>query len=252
MTSSPVHRSHQIAATLAIAIMFLTGGCGSESFPESAAYTDAQGEQAPLSSSHAGATQKNPDSGVAKKAKSASPSRKSQAKATQQEAIFVLGGATKREQFAARFAQQHPKLPIWVSSGSPEAYAQRVFARAGIKKSRVHLDYQAVDTVTNFTTLVDRFQAKGIRSIYLITSDDHMRRARVIGDIVFGSRGIAIKPVPVPSGRAPEPTEKCLRDGARALFWLSTAPVDASTSQGVEITTESGRNYSSVLDSCYR
>jgi uncharacterized SAM-binding protein YcdF (DUF218 family) len=139
-----------------------------------------------------------------------------------------------------------------VSSGSPEAYAQRVFARAGIKKSRVHLDYQAVDTVTNFTTLVDQFQAEGIRSIYLITSDDHMRRARVIGDIVFGSRGIAIKSVPVPSGREPEPTEKCLRDGARAILWVSTAPADASSSPGADITKESRHNYSSVVNSCYR
>src|SRR4028118_1312453 len=121
MTSSPVHRSHQIAASLAIAIMFLTGGCGSEPFPESAAYTDAQGEQAPLSSSHAGATKKNPDSGVAKKAKSASPSRKSQAKATQPDAIFVLGGATKREHCAARFAQPHPHPPPCVPPGTSAA-----------------------------------------------------------------------------------------------------------------------------------
>ena len=170
----------------------------------------------------------------------------------QPEAIFVLGGAEERELFAAKFAQRHPGIPIWVSSGAPKEYAKRVFAKAGIDARRVHLDYEAVDTVTNFTSLVDKLQADGIDSVYLLTSDDHMRRARVIGDIVFGSRGIAIKPVPVPSGRAPEPTEKCLRDGARALFWLSTAPVDASTSQGVEITTESGRNYSSVLDSCYR
>jgi uncharacterized SAM-binding protein YcdF (DUF218 family) len=38
----------------------------------------------------------------------------------QPDAIFVLGGATERERFAAKFAQQHPDLPIWVSSGSPK------------------------------------------------------------------------------------------------------------------------------------
>src|SRR5919199_1705204 len=108
----------------------------------------------------------------------------------QPDAIFVLGGAAERERFAAKFAQKHPGLPIWVSSGSPEAYARKIFARAGIKKSRVHLDYKALDTVTNFTSLVDVFQAQGIGSVYLITSSDHMRRARVIGEIVFGSRGI--------------------------------------------------------------
>src|SRR5919202_2900061 len=170
----------------------------------------------------------------------------------QPDAILDLGGATERERFAAKFAAQHPGLPIWVSSGSPKDYAKRVFAKAGIEKSRVHLDYQAVDTVTNFTSLVDQFQAEGIDSVYLITSDDHMRRARVIGDIVFGSRGIKVLPVPVPSGREPEPTEKCIRDGARAILWVSTAPADASSSPGADITKESRHNYSSVVDSCYR
>ena len=152
----------------------------------------------------------------------------------QPEAIFVLGGAQKREVFAAKFAHQHPSLPIWVSSGSPKGYAELVFAKAGVDASRVHLDYQAVDTVTNFTSLVDQLKAKGISSVYLITSDDHMRRARVIGEIVFGSRGIALKPVPVSSGREPEPIEKAIRDGARALLWVTTGHTGATLSQGLD------------------
>ena len=99
-------------------------------------------------------------------------------------------------------------LPIWISGGTPRSYAERVFARAGIDRSRLHLDYQAVDTVTNFTTLVDEFQARGINSVLLITSDYHMRRASIIGEIVLGSRGIEFKPVSVPSKRSPEPIEK--------------------------------------------
>ncbi|MGK7872378.1 MAG: YdcF family protein [Xenococcaceae cyanobacterium] len=138
------------------------------------------------------------------------------------EAVFVLGGHEEREHFAAKLAQQYPDLPIWVSSGSPKGYAQRIFAKTGIESDRLHLDYQAIDTVTNFTTLVDELQAQGIGSVYLITSENHMRRARVIGEIVFGSRGIIIKPISVPSEYPPEPIEKCLRDGARALLWLAT------------------------------
>lgn len=150
----------------------------------------------------------------------------------QPEAIFVLGGAEKREVFAAKFAHQHPNLPIWVSSGSPKGYAKWLFTKAGIEANRVHLDYQAVDTVTNFTSLVDQLEAQGINSVYLITSDDHMRRARVIGEIVFGSRGIALKPVSVSSGRQPEPIEKAFRDGARALLWVTTGHTGATLGQG--------------------
>ena len=149
----------------------------------------------------------------------------------QPEAIFVLGGAEKREVFAAKFAHKHPNLPIWVSSGSPKGYAKGLFAKAGVEASRVHLDYQAVDTVTNFTSLVDQLKAQGIDSVYLITSDDHMRRARVIGEIVFGSRGIALKPVSVSSGRQPEPIEKALRDGARAMLWVTTGHTGATFGQ---------------------
>jgi uncharacterized SAM-binding protein YcdF (DUF218 family) len=122
-----------------------------------------------------------------------------------------------------------------VSSGSPEWYAQKVFAKAGINRNRLHIDRRAVDTVTNFTTLADELQAKGINSVYLITSDDHMRRARVIGEIVFGSRGIGLKPIPVPSGREPEPIEKCLRDGARAVLWVTTGHTGATLGQAEDM-----------------
>ena len=149
----------------------------------------------------------------------------------QPQALLVLGGAKEREVFAAEFARKHPQLPIWVSSGTNREYAEWVFSEAGIEPERLHLDYRAVDTVTNFTTLVDELQSQGIHSVYLITSDDHMRRARMIGEIVFGSRGINFKPIAVPSGRDPEPIEKVIRDGARAILWVTTGYTGADLSQ---------------------
>lgn len=140
----------------------------------------------------------------------------------QPQAIFVLGGEEEREIFAAKFARAHPNLPVWISSGAPQGYAKRVFKKAGILPKNLHLDYQARDTVTNFTTLVDRFESKGITSVYLVTADDHIQRARIIGEIVFGSRGIKIKPVTFASGRPVEPMQKTLRDGFRSLLWLTT------------------------------
>jgi len=170
----------------------------------------------------------------------------------QPDAIFVLGGATERERFAAKFAAQHPRLPIWVSSGSPKDYARRVFVKAGIDKSRVHLDYQAVDTVTNFTSLVDKFHAEGFDSVYLITSDYHMRRAQVIGEIVFGSKEIKILPVSIPTGKPSEPTKKCLRDGARAILWVTTGHTGATLAQRADIAQKPKLNSSILLSGCYR
>ena len=138
------------------------------------------------------------------------------------EAMVVLGGHEERERYAAKLALEHPQLPIWLSSGSPQEYAQKIFANAGIADDRLHFDYAASDTLTNFTSLVDKLKAQGIDSVYLITSENHMQRAKIIGDIVFGSRGIDFQPISVPSNNPPEPLEKTLRDGARAVFWLAT------------------------------
>ena len=138
------------------------------------------------------------------------------------EVVFVLGGHEDRERFAAKLAKQNPNLQVWVSSGSPKNYVEKIFKNRGIPNDRIHLDYEAIDTVTNFTTLVDDLEAQGITSVYLVNSDNHMRRARIIGEIVFGSRGITVKPMSVPSNYPPEPIEKSLRDGARAIIWLIT------------------------------
>lgn len=140
----------------------------------------------------------------------------------QPDAVFVLGGHEEREKFAAELGKRYPHLDIWVSGGSPQHYVKRIFATRGIKGDRLHLDYRASDTVTNFTTLVDELQAEGIESVYLVTSENHMTRARIIGEIVFGSRGIVLKPLAVPSSSPPEPIEKSVRDGARSIFWLAT------------------------------
>ena len=142
---------------------------------------------------------------------------------TQPDAIFVLGGSISREREAANLAAKYPKLPVWVSSGTPADYVRHhVFYPAKIDDQRLNLDYRAVDTVTNFTTVVDDFQKLQIQSIYLVTSDAHMPRALAIAQIVFGSRGISVHPIAVPSGRPLEPWEKVWRDRVRSLIWLCT------------------------------
>ena len=143
------------------------------------------------------------------------------------DALLVLGGHEERERFAAQLALEYPQIPIWISSGSPQEYAQKIFAKAGVERDRLHFDYRASDTVTNFTTLVDELKAQGIDSVYLITSENHMTRAKIVGDIVFGSQGIDFQPIAVPSQNPPEPIEKCLRDGVRSIFWLITGHTGA-------------------------
>ena len=144
------------------------------------------------------------------------------------EAILVLGGGQTREPAAAQLAAQNPDLDVWVSSGLNSEQVQQFFIAQNVSLDRVTLDYDATDTVTNFTTLVDNLQAQNIRHIYLVTSDFHMQRSSAIAFWILGSHGIAYPPIIVPSNRPPEPYHKTLRDITRSWLWLLTGRTGSS------------------------
>ncbi|RUS95238.1 hypothetical protein DSM106972_091150 [Dulcicalothrix desertica PCC 7102] len=146
------------------------------------------------------------------------------------QAIFVLGGASDRMEFAAQFWQSHSNLDIWVSDFPRENEANRqIFLQLGVPLKQLHLDGRPTDTVTNFTTLADDFVSQKLWHLYLITSDYHMRRSRVIATVVLGSRGIVITPVAVPSkGVISESWVRVVRDFGRSLLWVVTGRTGAS------------------------
>jgi uncharacterized SAM-binding protein YcdF (DUF218 family) len=144
------------------------------------------------------------------------------------QAILTLGGPPDREEFTAQFAQSYPSLEIWVSSGIPPKQSRAIFRAAGIPDTRVHIDRRAVDTVTNFTSLVADFKRLEIHHIYLITTDFHMPRAKAIATIVLGSQGIAFTPVSLPSKQPTESWLRILRDSGRALLWIIFGRTGAS------------------------
>ncbi len=136
--------------------------------------------------------------------------------------ILVLGGDADRERAAARLAR-HDGLPVVVSGGTNPEYARWLFEqREGLPSSQLRLDYRAIDTVTNFTSLVDDLRRARIRHALLVTSSDHMQRALLVGRIVAGSRGIHLTPVEVPCGAlcVPEGRRLVWGDGLRALIWV--------------------------------
>lgn len=136
------------------------------------------------------------------------------------QAIFVLGGHLDREKAAAQLAKYYPDLEVWVSSGSDTVVVYNIFQEAGVSTNRVHLDYQASDTVTNFTTLVQTFESFHIQHVWLVTSDFHMNRSEAIAFFILGSRGITYTPHIVPSNSDEEPAWKAGRDAVRAAIWI--------------------------------
>ena len=137
--------------------------------------------------------------------------------------IFVLGGGREREKAAAKLAKTYPQLPIWISSGTPSNWKKSYFQNLDISLSRLNLDFCAIDTVTNFTCLVDQFNQRNINHVYLLTSEFHLPRAQVIGFFIFGSHNIAITPIGIlqsPSKR--EPWLVTVRDSIRSIIWMLT------------------------------
>ena len=144
------------------------------------------------------------------------------------QAILTLGGGRDREKFTAQFARKHPNLDIWVSSGIPPQQARSIFHNADIPNSRLHLDYRAVDTVTNFTFLVFDLKQRHIQHLYLITTEFHMPRAKSIAILVLGSQGITFTPVSIPSKLPRESITHILRDIGRSLLWIVCGRTGAS------------------------
>jgi uncharacterized SAM-binding protein YcdF (DUF218 family) len=150
------------------------------------------------------------------------------------QAILTLGGGSDREKFTAQFARKHPTLDIWVSSGRPPKQARSIFQNADIPNSRLHLDYRAVDTVTNFTSLVFDFKQRHIQHLYLITSDFHMPRAKSIAILVLGSQGITFTSISISSKQPRESILHILRDMGRSLLWIVSGRTGASLNPNIK------------------
>jgi uncharacterized SAM-binding protein YcdF (DUF218 family) len=140
--------------------------------------------------------------------------------APQPQAVIVLGGDPAREKSAAEIARWYPSLEIWVSSPPDPTKTIQIFQAAGDLQSRLNIDMNAVDTVTNFTTILPHLQQKKIQHLYLVTSDYHMPRSQAIAFIILGSRGIAFTPLSVASNRPQESSDRVVRDVFRSILWV--------------------------------
>ncbi|CAI5510243.1 unnamed protein product [Closterium sp. Naga37s-1] len=91
------------------------------------------------------------------------------------------------------------KLPVFISSGNDDA--ADVMMREGVAAGRLRVDNHALDTVTNFTTMLRTFQRLKITHVLVVTSDFHMPRAAMMAKIVLQTHGIAFSTVAGPSAQ---------------------------------------------------
>ncbi len=137
--------------------------------------------------------------------------------------ILVLGGDVDREHVGVRLANEL-KLPLVVSGGSNPEHADWLIRSAGLPPELVKFDYRAKDTLGNFTSLVDEFLIEGISHVLLITSEDHLSRAMLVGWMVAGSRGIHLTGLSVPCNSLciEEKWQKKAFDLVRSFVWILT------------------------------
>lgn len=152
-------------------------------------------------------------------------------------AIVVLGGGIRREQLAARLAQDHPEIRVIVSSGSGIPCLYKVFVEdARLPWERVTIDHKATDTLTNFTATLPYLKAAGDRKVWLVATDGHLPRAQILARIIWGSQGIVMDPMVLKGDGNQESGIKTVIDTTRALLWvgfrdLTTFPFYASPTQ---------------------
>jgi len=148
--------------------------------------------------------------------------------APQPQAFFILGGDPAREKFTAELVELYPSLEIWVSSPPNPQKTLETFRAVNVPKTKLNIDMGAVDTVTNFTSLIANFKQRQLQHLFLVTSNYHMSRAKAIATIVLGSQGIAFTPLSVPSNQTQESLLHIIRDICRSLVWIVTGYTGAS------------------------
>eukprot|EP00438_Fugacium_kawagutii_P019336 Skav202387 [mRNA] locus=scaffold1406:391162:393403:- [translate_table: standard] len=125
-------------------------------------------------------------------------------------AILLLGGEPERDIFAAHLALEfRPPLELFASSPADGA-EQRLSALDRIGK--LVLSYEALDTVTNFSTMIPRLKKADVSKVLLVTSSYHMPRAVAIAHVMLGASGIDFEAHEVESSKPYEPRWKIGRD----------------------------------------
>jgi hypothetical protein len=133
------------------------------------------------------------------------------------------GSLSKGSLSKGSLSKEHP-IRIWISTGRPRPEIARMSSQLGIERSRIELDYRAIDTVTNFTTMAAKMSAANISTVYVVTDVTHIDRAMIIADVILAYYGI--RPIAAPSPntthRVNEWAIRGWRDYLRCIIWFYT------------------------------
>jgi uncharacterized SAM-binding protein YcdF (DUF218 family) len=149
--------------------------------------------------------------------------------------IIHLGGDPERIYETIQTAKDNPDALIIISSEGNCLWADQQLQAAGIVRNRYVFDFNAWDTVTNFTETKRWVMRQRPNKLFIVTNEFHMPRSEVIAQCVFWKEGVRVVACPA-ANRSPrsEAWQLVLGDVARALVWRVTGFLIASAKTKAE------------------
>ena len=138
--------------------------------------------------------------------------------------ILELGGNASRMKTAIALAKIYPDAQIIISSEGNPVGVNDMLEAAGISEDKYIFDYNAWDTVTNFTKTLQLVKSYKPQNVYVVTDQFHMRRSMAIARAVYVLQGINLHPVPYLGTTSKDSEDEHLvkTDRFRAWLWRLT------------------------------
>jgi hypothetical protein len=139
--------------------------------------------------------------------------------------LLVLGGTPERERRAVRACVRLSRgceVPVWVSGPALTDDCVAVCESQGLDPALLLVDYWALDTLGNFSSLMPDARAHGFTEVRVVTSRVHARRAEAVAAVVLPACGLRAGATVLVRAGPDEREESALlvwRDWLRALLW---------------------------------
>lgn len=108
--------------------------------------------------------------------------------------ILELGGNPDRLNKAIEIYKQNSDALIVISSESNPQFCVNMLKTAGVPETNYIFDFNAWDTVTNFTETYEFIRSKGTKKLFVVTDKFHMKRSMTIAKNVYLFTGVDLIP----------------------------------------------------------
>jgi hypothetical protein len=135
--------------------------------------------------------------------------------------IIELGGNPRRLNKAIEVYRQHPDALILISSECCPELCVNMLKAGNVPEANYIFDFNAWDTVTNFTETYNFVRSKRAKKLFIVTDKFHMRRSIAIATVVYFLTGVELIPCESLEGdlSRTEPDAQVVNAFFRALAW---------------------------------